>query len=239
MAVTHTINGDNADYANVGPEIGISVAGGGPFVPTSHLGRSSLRTWCRQPGSVEFGPPHLPGRCTGGARAGDRRLHGHQGATERVGRCALVLSVNPSLTVPAAQRACQQRAPAPAGRFCATAQPARRRTAGRRPASRLPQPSLRSPPPSGGGGGDGGGAVPWGICSCLAYSPSPRAYAPSAFRICLARKAPARFPTAAPNRWACGTVGIEPAAKRGSASGLLEQNLDPAAGERAPAAAQA
>ena len=163
LAVTaHTINGDNADYANIGPEVGISSPGGGtstqlvtaPAIVDTDIG---FYTWS----SILFGATTPTSTETGGARSGPAigGFTGTSGATANVsGVAALVLSAKPSLT-PTELRAVlvgHVRAH-PAGGFCATGQPnAANCGTGLLDASAAV--GSVAPPPSGGGGG--GGAVP-------------------------------------------------------------------------------
>lgn len=167
LAVTaHTIEGDNADYANIGPEVGLSSPGGGaPTQIVSNIGSSDIGfyTWSAvlfgrtTPTSTDGGTPPRSGPAIGG-------FTGTSSATAHAsGVAALVLSVRPNLT-PAELRSVlvSNTRPHPAGTFCAQGQMGEGRCgsglldAGRAVAAVVP-------PPSGGGGG---GAV--GLAQVLA-----------------------------------------------------------------------
>ena len=108
LAVTaHTVTGDNADYANIGPEVGISSPGGGASTvltggdaspgSASVPGDNAYYTWS----SILFGATTPTSTETGGTRFGPgiAGFTGTSGATANVsGVAALVLSEKPSLT---------------------------------------------------------------------------------------------------------------------------------------------
>lgn len=165
LAVTaHTINGDNADYSNVGPEVGISSPGGGdatqlvtnPAVVDTDIGFytwSSILFGLTTPTSTDGGNPPRTGPAIGG-------FTGTSGATAIVsGVAALVLSAKPSLTPAELRDVLVTRVrPHPAGGYCATGQPgAGQCGSGLLDATAAVQ-AVAPPPPSGGGGG--GGALP-------------------------------------------------------------------------------
>jgi len=162
LAVTaHTINGDNADYANVGPEVGISSPGGGaPTQLTANaadVNDNGYYTWS----SILFGATTPTSTETNGTRSGPAigGFTGTSGATANVsGVAALVLSVNPSLT-PSQLRGVLvgHVRPHPAGGYCASGQPGNGGCgAGLLDASA----AVASVAPSSSGGG--GGALPLG-----------------------------------------------------------------------------
>lgn len=160
----HAINGDSADYSNVGPEVGISSPGGG--APTQLTTGQAVATdngfytWSSvlfgqtTPGSTDGqNPPH-----TGPALSG---FTGTSGATANVsGVAALVLSVKPTLSPSDLRTVLVTHVRAhPAGGFCATGQPgAGLCGAGLMDAAAAVQ--SQAPPATGGGGGGGGGALP-------------------------------------------------------------------------------
>jgi len=159
LAVTaHTINGDNADYANIGPEVGISSPGGGtstllvttPAIVDTDIG---FYTWS----SILFGATTPASTETGGTRSGPAigGFTGTSGATANVsGVAALVLSAKPTLTPTELRAALVGHVRAhPAGGFCATGQQgAGQCGAGLLDASAAVA-SVASPPSGGGGGG--------------------------------------------------------------------------------------
>jgi len=162
LAVTaHTINGDNADYANVGPEVAISSPGGG--APTQLMANQALDTdngfytWS----SILFGATTPTSPETGGTRTGPAigGFTGSSGATAHVsGVAALVLSAKPSLTPPELRSALVGHVRAhPAGGYCTVAPGAGNCGSGLLDASAAVS-SVVTPPSSGGGGG--GGALP-------------------------------------------------------------------------------
>lgn len=164
----HAINGDNADYSNVGPEVGISAPGGGAptqLASTVVQGDVGYYTWS----SVLFGittqsstnpnsnPPNLSGPAIGG-------FTGTSSATAHVsGVAALLKSAVPSAT-PAQIRAfiTSTARPHPVGGYCEQAklvQGADVCGAGLLDAAAAM--SLAAPPPASGGGGGGGALPPW------------------------------------------------------------------------------
>jgi serine protease len=182
IAVTaHTISGENADYANVGPEIAISAPGGGEPVDFSSTNPTEDDTgyyvWSTSLFG-EFGPNSTDslGR-SGPAISG---LTGTSGATPHVsGAIALMLSVNPSLNSATIVNVLRSTArPHPAGSFCTRTADAvcgagllDVSAAVAAVAAVTPTPS---PPPSGGGGDGGGGAVPWGYLLLFAVLATAR-----------------------------------------------------------------
>jgi serine protease len=164
LAVTgHAINGDSADYANVGPEVGISSPGGGaatqlvttPAIVDTDIG---FYTWS----SVLFGATTPASTETGGTRSGPAvgGFTGTSGATANVAAvAALVLSAKPSLTVSELRNAIVNTArPHPPGGFCATGQPGQN-MCGRGLLDASAAVASVAPPPSSGGGDGGGGAL--------------------------------------------------------------------------------
>jgi serine protease len=164
LAVTaHTINGENADYANVGPEVGISSPGGG--TPTQLMTGAAIDTdngfytWSSilfgqtTPGSTDGGTPPRSGPAIGG-------FAGTSGATANVsGVAALVLSAKPSLTPSQLRTALVGHTrPHPAGGFCATGQGGAGQCGSGLLDAGAAVASVAPPPPSGGGGG---GALPF------------------------------------------------------------------------------
>jgi serine protease len=157
LAVTaHTIDGDNADYANVGPEVGLSSPGGGaPTQIVSNIGPNDIGyyTWSAvlfgrtTPTSTDGGNPPRSGPAVGG-------FTGTSSATAHVsGVAALVLSMRPSLA-PSDLRSVlvSNTRPHPAGTFCAQGQlGAGQCGSGLLDAGRAV--AAVAPPPSGGGGG--------------------------------------------------------------------------------------
>lgn len=180
LAVTgHAINGDNADYSNVGPQVGISAPGGGaPTVLASTIvtGDNGYYTWS----SVLFGittqnstnpnstPPNLSGPAIGG-------FTGTSSATAHVsGVAALLKAAVPSAT-PAQIRTfiTATARPHPANGFCGTGQP----SAGLCGPGLLDAAAAMNlavpPPPSGGGGG--GGTLPlWQLLLLAAFGLAAR-----------------------------------------------------------------
>jgi serine protease len=161
LAVTaHTINGDNADYANVGPEVGISSPGGGkPVLLQTNAALDTdngFYTWS----SILFGATTPTSTETGGTRTGPAigGFTGTSGATANVsGVAALVLSAKPTLT-PAELRnvLVTHTRPHPAGGYCTVTAPGQCGTGLIDAASAVA--SVVPAPPRGGGGG--GGALP-------------------------------------------------------------------------------
>jgi serine protease len=168
LAVTaHTINGDNADYANVGPEVGVSSPGGGaptqlntvPAIVNTDIGFytwSSILFGATTPASVERNPPAGQPPRSGPAIGG---FTGTSGATANVsGVAALVLSAKPSLTPAELRNVLVTRTRShPAGGFCATGQPGAG-TCGSGLLDASAAVGSVAPPSSGGGGGS---AVPF------------------------------------------------------------------------------
>ena len=164
IAVTaHTISGENADYANVGPEIALSAPGGGEPVDFSATNPTPDDTayyvWSTSLFG-DFGPNSLDslGR-SGPAISG---LTGTSGATPHVsGAIALMLSVNPALNAATVTNVLRSTArPHPAGSFCArTTSPVCGAGLLDVAAAVAAVVSVTPPPPSGDSGG--GGAVPW------------------------------------------------------------------------------
>jgi serine protease len=171
LAVTaHTINGDNADYSNVGPEVGVSSPGGGdatqlvtmPAIVSTDIG---YYTWS----GILFGPT-TPTSQDGQGRSGPAvgGFTGTSSATAHVsGVAALVLSVRASLTPAELRNILVTRTRAhPAGGYCATGQPG----AGNCGSGLLDAAAAVAavaPPPSGGGGG---GALPLAQLGLLALA---------------------------------------------------------------------
>ncbi len=173
----HAINGDNADYSNVGAEVGISAPGGGTPTQLSSAivsGDSGYFTW----GPVLFGattqtsfgaPPNqaLSGPAVGG-------FTGTSSATAHVsGVAALLKSAVPSAT-PAQLRAfiTSTARPHPTGGYCSPGQPG----AGLCGAGLLDATAAMNmavpPPPSGGGGG---GTLPlWQLLLLAAFGLAAR-----------------------------------------------------------------
>lgn len=169
LAVTaHTINGDNADYANIGPEVGISSPGGGTPSQLHNTGEAlptdnGFYTWS----SILFGattptsnesnpPPGTPAR-SGPAIGG---FTGTSGATANVsGVAALVLSAKPSLTPTELRNVLVTHTrPHPVGGLCSNTAAAGMCGSGLIDAAAAVA-SVAPPPPASGGGG-GGGALP-------------------------------------------------------------------------------
>jgi serine protease len=153
--VAHTIDGDKADYSNIGPEAGISAPGGGePTQITSPIvsGDIGFYTWS----PVLFGPTtqqssDSQGR-TGPAVGG---FTGTSSATAHVSAVAALLkSAVPSATPGQLRQWIVASArPHPGGTFCATGQPgAGLCGAGLLDASAAMNLAV-APPPGGGGGG--------------------------------------------------------------------------------------
>ncbi|HUL64431.1 MAG TPA: S8 family serine peptidase [Burkholderiaceae bacterium] len=171
LAVTaHTINGDNADYANIGPEIAISSPGGGP--PTQLSTNAALDTdngfytWS----SILFGATTPTSTETGGTRSGPAigGFTGTSGATANVsGVAALILSAKPTLT-PIQLRAALvgNTRPHPAGGYCAAGQQGANQCGSGLLDATAAMNSVVPPSSAGGGGalpagGGGGGALPF------------------------------------------------------------------------------
>jgi serine protease len=164
LAVTaHTINGDNADYANIGPEVGISSPGGGtstqlvttPAIVDTDIG---FYTWS----SILFGqttPTSTDGGATPRIGPGIGGFTGTSGATANVsGVAALVLSAKPSLTPTELRNVLVSHVRAhPAGGLCATGQMGAGQCGSGLLDAGAAVASVAPPPSSGGGGG---GALP-------------------------------------------------------------------------------
>ena len=171
--VAHTIDGDKADYSNIGPEAGISAPGGGaPTQITSPIvsGDYGFYTWS----PVLFGPTtqqssDSQGR-TGPAVGG---FTGTSSATAHVSAVAALLkSAVPSATPGQLRQWIVASArPHPGGTFCATGQPG----AGQCGAGLLDASAamnLAVPPPPGGGGG---GTLPlWQLLLLAAFGLAAR-----------------------------------------------------------------
>lgn len=162
LAVTaHAINGDSADYANIGPEVAISAPGGGDptWIATPIVeGDNGWYTWS----SVMFGfrGPNSPGPGgqQGPAIAG---FTGTSSATAHVSAVAALLwSAVPSATPGQIQSWIVNSArPHPAGSYCDAGEPGENMCgAGLLDASAAMARAAPPPPLSGGGGG--GGALP-------------------------------------------------------------------------------
>ncbi len=178
IAVTaHVINGDNADYANIGPQVTISAPGGG--MPTQLATNPALLT---SDNAYVIWSTGLFGATTptstvsaNDLRSGDALLGltGTSPATPQVSAAAaLILSINPALT-PAVVRGyiTDNARPHPAGGYCLSAQGLNQCGAGLldigaaltavlptapatppAPPPLPPEPGPPPPPPSGGGG---------------------------------------------------------------------------------------
>jgi serine protease len=156
LAVTaHTINGDNADYANTGAEVALSSPGGGaPFQLMTNAALDTdngFYTWS----SVLFGattPTSTDSRGDSGPAIGG--FTGSSGATAHVsGVAALLLSAQPSLTPMELRTALVDHTrPHPPGGYCAAGQAG----AGKCGSGLLDASAAMNavaPPPSSGGGG--------------------------------------------------------------------------------------
>lgn len=184
----HVINGDNADYANVGPEVDISAPGGGapsllaqtnpPLVSSDNafLIWSTGMFGSTTPTSTVSNTDNRSGASLIG-------LTGTSPATPHVAAAAaLLLSVSPGLTPAQVQTLLTANARAhPTGGYCTTAEGTGRCGAGLLDVGRsltalLPTaPSVPPAPPAlpvdpvPGGGGGGGGALPlWPIVLLVA-----------------------------------------------------------------------
>jgi serine protease len=168
IAVTaHTISGENADYANVGPEIAVSAPGGGVPVDFSATNPtendSAYYVWSTSLFG-DFGPDSSGfDDQKGPAISG---LTGTSGAVPHVsGAIALMLSVNPSLDAATVTNILRSTArPHPAGSFCARSTSPVCGAGLLDVAAAVAAVAPVTPPPSGGGGGGddgGGGALPW------------------------------------------------------------------------------
>ncbi len=183
----HVINGDNADYANVGPEVAISAPGGGaPSLlqqvnPPLTSSDNAYPIW-----STGLFGSTTPTSTVSAAdnRSGDSilGLTGTSPATPHVAAtAALLLSINPSLSVADVRAFIVGTArPHPAGGYCTSASGQGKCGAGLLDAGRAlaallptapvtppappPLPVDPPPPPSGGGGG---GALPLGVLALL------------------------------------------------------------------------
>jgi serine protease len=157
----HTINGDNADYSNIGPEVGVSSPGGGtptqlttnPVIDGNDIG---FYTWS----AILFGaqgPASVDSMGRSGPAIGG--FTGTSSATAHVsGIAALVLSMKPSATPAELRQILVSTARAhPAGGFCATGQQGANQC-GSGLVDAAAAVSSVAPPPSSGGGG--GGALP-------------------------------------------------------------------------------
>jgi serine protease len=163
LAVTaHTINGDNADYANIGPEVAISSPGGGaPAQLTTNAALNTdngFYTWS----SILFGATTPTSTEANGTRSGPAigGFTGTSGATANVsGVAALVLSAKPTLT-PIELRAALvgHTRPHPAGGYCVGQQGTGNCGSGLLDASAAMNSVA---PQTSGGGGGGGGALPF------------------------------------------------------------------------------
>lgn len=186
IAVTaHVINGDNADYANVGPEIAISAPGGGAptalaVVPDLLTSDNAYVIWST--GLFGATTPTSTVSSTD-LRSGDALvgLTGTSPATPHVSAAvALMLSVNPNLT-PANLRGfiTGTARPHPAGGYCLSTQGLNQCGAGLLdvgaaltavlpvapavPPAAPPLPPEPVPPPPSGGGGGGGSLPLWPV----------------------------------------------------------------------------
>lgn len=159
--VAHTIDGDSADYSNVGPAAAISAPGGGrPTRLTSMIvsADTGYYTWS----AVLFGTTtqqSSDGQGRSGPAVGG--FTGTSSATAHVAAVAALLkSAVPSASAEQLRSWIVSSArPHPAGSYCDTGQPG----AGQCGAGLLDAAaamSLAVPPPPAGGGGGGGGALP-------------------------------------------------------------------------------
>lgn len=174
----HVINGDNADYSNVGPEVAISAPGGGlpsELLQTNPpLASSDNAFFIWSTGMFGSTTPTSTVSLTDN-RSGDSLLGltGTSPATPHVAAAAaLLLSIRPTLSVADVRSYITSNArPHPAGGYCLTAQGMDRCGAGLLDVGRalaaleptapavppappaLPPEPVPPPPPSGGGGG--------------------------------------------------------------------------------------
>ena len=165
IAVTaHTVSGENADYANVGPEIAISAPGGGEPVDFASVNPTPDDTayyvWSTSLFG-EFGPNSNDSSARSGPAISG--LTGTSGATPHVtGAIALMLSVNPSLNAATISDVLRSTArPHPATSFCRSTPTAVCGAGLLDVAAAVAAVTPAPPPPSGGGGDGGGGALPW------------------------------------------------------------------------------
>ncbi len=122
----HTVNGDNADYSNVGSQVGVSAPGGGPPVQVASgaalPGDLGYYTWS----NLLFGPT-TPGSADAQGRSGPAigGFTGTSSATAHVsGIAALIKSVRRNATPAQVIAFIRDGArPHPAGTYCATGQP--------------------------------------------------------------------------------------------------------------------
>jgi serine protease len=159
IAVTaHVINGDNADYSNVGPEVAISAPGGGApaflqVVPNLLTTDDAYLIWST--GLFGATTPTSTVSSTD-LRSGDALVGvtGTSPATPHVSAAvALMLSVNPGLTTANIRGLLAASArPHPTGGYCLTQQGLNQCGAGLLDVGVALQ-RLVPPPPSGGGGG--------------------------------------------------------------------------------------
>jgi serine protease len=192
LAVTaHAINGDNATYANVGPEVGISAPGGGTptSLPTTIVsGDNGYYTWSAVLfGSTRQDSPNSAGQ-RGPAVGG---FTGTSSATAHVSGVAALLMAAAPMASPAQVRDWIKASarPHPANGFCATGQPGQ----GQCGAGLLDAAAAMNLAVSGGGGsvssggsggsgasgdGGGGGALPlwqWLLLAGAAFAARRRA----------------------------------------------------------------
>lgn len=175
----HTINGDNAEYSNVGPEVGISAPGGG--TPTQLAtaivgGDNGYYTWS----SVLFGvttqnstnpnstPPNLSGPAVGG-------FTGTSSATAHVSGVAALLKAAVPGATPAQIRSfiAMSARPHPDGGFCRAGQPGAG-LCGPGLLDATAAMNLAVPPPPAGGGGGGGALPPWQLLLLAAFALAAR-----------------------------------------------------------------
>ena len=163
----HAINGDNADYANIGPEVAISAPGGGlPFLAAlTPLDANQIAYYIWSTSLFGATTPTSPASVTE-TRAGPATggLTGTSPASAQVAAAAaLVLSVDPMLSGTQVRAYLTSTArPHPAGTTCLTSQALNQCGAGLLDVGAAVNAAFQArqaPLPSGGGGG-GGGVLP-------------------------------------------------------------------------------
>lgn len=163
----HAINGDNADYANIGPEVAISAPGGGlPFLAAlTPLDANQIAYYIWSTSLFGATTPTSPASVTE-TRAGPATggLTGTSPASAQVAAAAaLVLSVDPMLSGTQVRAYLTSTArPHPAGTTCLTSQALNQCGAGLLDVGAAVNAAFqaRQAPLRSGGGGGGGGVLP-------------------------------------------------------------------------------